>query len=90
MKIIIITIIDHENNHDRPSTIFHHHQPNHHLNPLIEHAALRECMSTQLDRGAVLCGPSGAVAFPHQRLSRTGQGRTVLLDGGDHRWDDPI
>ena len=29
---------------------------------------LRECMSTQLDRGAVLCGPSGAVAFPHQNL----------------------
>lgn len=28
----------------------------------------RECMSTQLDRGAVLCGPSGAVAFPHQIL----------------------
>lgn len=28
----------------------------------------RECMSTQLDRGAVLCGPSGAVAFPHQML----------------------
>ena len=80
MKITIITIIDHENNHEnnhhhnhRPSTIFHHHQP-HHLNPLIEHAhaLLRECMSTQLDRGAVLCGPSGAVAFPHQRLSRTG------------------
>eukprot|EP00913_Durusdinium_trenchii_P028929 g27124.t1 len=25
-------------------------------------------MSTQLDRGAVLCGPSGAVAFPHQNV----------------------
>merc|ERR1719311_365939 len=24
-----------------------------------------ECFSTQLDRGALLCGPSGAVAFPH-------------------------
>lgn len=29
---------------------------------------VRECMSTQLDRGAVLCGPSGAVAFPHQNV----------------------
>ena len=25
-------------------------------------------MSTELDRGAVMCGPSGAVAFPHQQL----------------------
>merc|ERR1719313_2888183 len=26
---------------------------------------VRECMSTELDRGALMCGPSGAVAFPH-------------------------
>ncbi|CAE7561459.1 GIP [Symbiodinium natans] len=30
---------------------------------------IRECMSTELDRGAVMCGPSGAVAFPHQNVS---------------------
>jgi len=30
---------------------------------------IRECMSTELDRGAVMCGPSGAVAFPHQSVS---------------------
>ncbi|CAJ1416473.1 unnamed protein product [Effrenium voratum] len=29
---------------------------------------VRECMSTELDRGAVMCGPSGAVAFPHQNV----------------------
>jgi len=28
---------------------------------------VRECFSTELDRGALLCGPTGAVAFPHQR-----------------------
>jgi len=28
---------------------------------------VQECFSTELDRGAVMCGPSGAVAFPHQR-----------------------
>jgi len=28
---------------------------------------VRECFSTELDRGALMCGPSGAVAFPHQR-----------------------
>lgn len=26
-----------------------------------------ECFSTELDRGALMCGPSGAVAFPHSR-----------------------
>lgn len=26
-----------------------------------------ECFSTQLDRGALMCGPSGHVAFPHQK-----------------------
>lgn len=31
---------------------------------------VRECFSTQLDRGALMCGPSGCVAFPHQS-SRT-------------------
>merc|ERR1711972_705973 len=29
---------------------------------------VRECFSTELDRGAVMCGPSGAVAFPHQNV----------------------
>merc|ERR1711884_338338 len=28
---------------------------------------VRECFSTELDRGALMCGPSGAVAFPNQR-----------------------
>lgn len=27
---------------------------------------VRECCSTELDRGAVMCGPNGGVAFPHQ------------------------
>jgi hypothetical protein len=27
---------------------------------------VRECFSTELDRGALMCGPTGAVAFPHQ------------------------
>merc|ERR1712139_130069 len=27
---------------------------------------VREAMSTELDRGALMCGPSGHVAFPHQ------------------------
>jgi len=26
-----------------------------------------ECFSTELDRGALMCGPTGAVAFPHQK-----------------------
>lgn len=28
---------------------------------------VRECFSTELDRGALMCGPTGAVAFPHQK-----------------------
>lgn len=28
---------------------------------------LSECFSTELDRGALMCGPTGAVAFPHQK-----------------------
>jgi len=28
---------------------------------------VRECFSTELDRGALMCGPNGAVAFPHQK-----------------------
>merc|ERR1739848_717937 len=27
---------------------------------------VKECYSTELDRGVVLCDPSGALAFPHQ------------------------
>jgi len=34
-----------------------------------KHQHVRECFSTELDRGAVMCGPSGAVAFPHQRVT---------------------
>jgi len=29
-------------------------------------AHVKECFSTELDRGALMCGPSGAIAFPHQ------------------------
>jgi len=29
-------------------------------------AHVRECFSTELDRGAVMCGQTGGVAFPHQ------------------------
>jgi len=29
---------------------------------------VRECFSTELDRGAVMCGPTGSVAFPHQNV----------------------
>lgn len=36
-----------------------------------------ECFSTQLDRGALLCGPSGAVAFPHLNC-RTAEDLTRL------------
>jgi replicative superfamily II helicase len=28
---------------------------------------VRECFSTELDRGAVMCGPNGTVGFPHQK-----------------------
>jgi len=28
---------------------------------------VRECFSTELDRGALMCGPSGRVAFPHSK-----------------------
>jgi hypothetical protein len=30
---------------------------------------VNECFSTELDRGALMCGPSGKVAFPHQSCS---------------------
>eukprot|EP00434_Breviolum_minutum_P011513 symbB.v1.2.010151.t1/scaffold660.1/size175713/8 len=40
---------------------------------------IRECMSTQLDRGAVLCGPSGAVAFPHQNVQSADELRKLCL-----------
>merc|ERR1712087_263925 len=28
---------------------------------------VRECFSTELDSGALMCGPGGSVALPHQR-----------------------
>lgn len=37
-----------------------------------KHQHVKECTSTELDRGAVMCGPSGAVAFPHQRVESSG------------------
>ncbi|CAE7564279.1 abfD [Symbiodinium sp. KB8] len=40
-----------------------------HIKPEERDLHVRECMSTELDRGAVMCGPSGAVAFPHQSVS---------------------
>lgn len=40
---------------------------------------VRECMSTQLDRGAVLCGPSGAVAFPHQNVQSAEELKKLCL-----------
>merc|ERR550514_465116 len=30
---------------------------------------VKECFSTELDRGALLTGPTGAVAFPHQNIT---------------------
>jgi len=30
---------------------------------------VKECFSTELDRGALMCGPTGQVAFPHQKCS---------------------
>merc|ERR1711871_795794 len=29
---------------------------------------VKECFSTELDRGVLMCGPTGAVAFPHQNV----------------------
>eukprot|EP00933_Yihiella_yeosuensis_P069900 TRINITY_DN7698_c0_g1_i1.p1 TRINITY_DN7698_c0_g1~~TRINITY_DN7698_c0_g1_i1.p1 ORF type:complete len:1103 (+),score=325.60 TRINITY_DN7698_c0_g1_i1:65-3310(+) len=37
------------------------------LDPATKDQHVRECFSTELDRGALMCGPSGAVAFPHQK-----------------------
>jgi len=38
---------------------------------LLDHATkndhVRECYSSELDRGALMCGPTGHVAFPHQK-----------------------
>jgi len=36
--------------------------------PAEKDAHVKECFSTELDRGALMCGPSGAVAFPHQKV----------------------
>ena len=38
-------------------------------------------MSTELDRGAVMCGPSGAVAFPHQPLGCSWSDRWICPEG---------
>lgn len=38
------------------------------ISPDQKSAHLQECFSTELDRGALMCGPSGAVAFPHQKV----------------------
>jgi len=40
---------------------------------------VRECTSTELDRGAVMCGPTGAVAFPHQRVSSCDELKKLTL-----------
>lgn len=37
------------------------------IDPADKDKHVTECFSTELDRGAVMCGPSGAVSFPHQR-----------------------
>lgn len=37
------------------------------IDPADRDKHVHECFSTELDRGAVMCGPSGAVSFPHQR-----------------------
>jgi len=34
---------------------------------------VRECFSTELDRGALMCGPSGAVAFPHGKCKTSAE-----------------
>jgi hypothetical protein len=39
------------------------------LDPAKKDQHVRECFSTELDRGALLCGPSGAVAFPHMKCA---------------------
>mmetsp|Transcript_97219 Transcript_97219/g.182815 ORF Transcript_97219/g.182815 Transcript_97219/m.182815 type:complete len:1094 (-) Transcript_97219:84-3365(-) len=39
------------------------------IDPADREKHVHECFSTELDRGAVMCGPSGAVSFPHQRCS---------------------
>mmetsp|Transcript_53663 Transcript_53663/g.85351 ORF Transcript_53663/g.85351 Transcript_53663/m.85351 type:complete len:1090 (+) Transcript_53663:51-3320(+) len=40
---------------------------------------VRECFSTELDRGAVMCGPSGAVGFPHQRCESSAELKKLCL-----------
>merc|ERR1740121_2633617 len=40
---------------------------------------VRECFSTELDRGALMCGPSGAVAFPHQRCDTAEELQKLVL-----------
>jgi len=37
------------------------------LSPEAQEEHVKECFSTELDRGALMCGPTGAVAFPHQK-----------------------
>ncbi|CAE8698639.1 unnamed protein product [Polarella glacialis] len=37
------------------------------VDPAEQDLHVKECFSTELDRGALMCGPTGAVAFPHQR-----------------------
>jgi len=39
---------------------------------------VRECFSTELDRGALMCGPSGCVAFPHQRCKNSDELRRLV------------
>lgn len=40
---------------------------------------VRECFSTELDRGAVMCGPSGGVGFPHQRCTTAAELKKLCI-----------
>jgi len=40
---------------------------------------VRECFSTELDRGALMCGPTGHVAFPHQKCKSAAELKKLVL-----------
>merc|ERR1711976_599122 len=54
---------------DALPTLVNHFTERYKISPDKASAHVKECFSTELDRGALMCGPSGAVAFPHQKVS---------------------
>merc|ERR1711871_923551 len=40
---------------------------------------VKECMSTELDRGALMCGPTGHVAFPHQKCKSAAELKKLVV-----------